>query len=51
MFNCSASVCSSATDFCFSSAISTDETPDKRARPGVRRAGGSEVHLERLDDV
>ena len=40
MFNCSASVCSSATDFCFSSAISTDETPDRRARPDDRRAVG-----------
>src|SRR5947207_10553276 len=38
MFNCSASVCSSATDFCFSSAISTDETPGKRARPACWRA-------------
>src|SRR6185295_8271989 len=40
MFNCSASVCSSATDFCFNSAISTDETPGKRALPDNRRAMG-----------
>src|SRR5215207_8146279 len=43
MFNCSANECSSATDFCFSSAISTDTTPDRRARPEDRRAVGRKV--------
>src|SRR6185503_2938622 len=46
MFNCSASECSSATDFCFSSAISTDETPDKRALPDDRRAVGRKDGLD-----
>src|SRR5581483_9898542 len=38
MFSCSANECSSATDFCFSSAISTDRTPDEDARSADRRA-------------
>src|SRR4026209_1615091 len=39
MFHCSASVCSSATDFCFNSAISTGGTPGGRARPEVGLGG------------
>src|SRR5918998_2781494 len=39
MFNCSASVCSSATDFCFNSAISTGGAPGGQARPKVGLVG------------
>src|SRR5215210_6644677 len=39
MFNCSASVCSSATDFCFNSAISTGGAPCGQARPRVGLVG------------
>src|SRR6476661_2645299 len=53
MFNCSARLFSSATDFCFSSAISTAATPGMVAQPGTGRLGGCvRVHYrERSDDV
>src|SRR6476469_8255150 len=53
MFNCSARLFSSATDFCFSSAISTAATPDMVGRPGTGGLGGCvTVHYrERSGDV
>src|SRR5688572_31049388 len=53
MFNCSANVCSSATDFCFNSAISTGGTPCGLARRRVG-LGGWVVRVQdrtRLDRV